>query len=359
VTDEAARLESVWRHAASSRFVTGWSAGELALRLAAGSDANDDCAILDVDGSGALVIGSDYIRGVKFTLFELGHLGFEDLGWYLAMANFSDVAAMGASPVGLLTVIRYPREMAEGDFAEVLAGIAEACQAIGASPLGGDVGSAERLFLSGTAFGICERDRVLRRSGARAGDLLILTGTVGTAAAALVYFDHCKSNGDQLRHELEDELLQSWRRPIARVTEGRMLAKQGAHACQDVSDGLRDTVEQLCRASGVGCRVAADSLPIENSVRAVADLAGLDPFALALSASVDFELAAAIAPEDLDTCRESFEAAGVDLHPVGEFTAEQDLVLLSENGEGPLPGTSWDHMTDDPAAATVKATRRP
>jgi thiamine-monophosphate kinase len=358
VTDEAARLKSVWRHAASSNFAEGWSAGELALRLRGGSDANDDCAILDVEGNGSLVIGSDYIRGVKFTLFELGHLGFHDVGWYLAMANFSDVAAMGATPVGLLTVIRYPREMTEGDFDEVLAGIAEACRAVGANPLGGDVGSAERLFLSGAAFGICEKDRVLRRDGARAGDLLVLTGPVGTPAAALVYFDHCKSNGDQLSRELEDELLQSWRRPIARVGEGRMLAELGAHACQDVSDGFRDTVEQLCRASGVGCRVAADSLPIEDSVCAVADLAGLDPVALALSASVDFELAGAIAPEDVDRCRERFEAAGRELHLVGEFTAEEDLILLSEGGGHPLPGTSWDHMTDDPAAVTIKATQR-
>jgi thiamine-monophosphate kinase len=358
MTDEATRLRAVWRHSATSLFAEDWSAGSLALRLAAGSDANDDCAILDVDGSGTLVIGSDYIRGVKFTLFELGRIGYRDLGWYLAMANVSDVAAMGATPVGLLTVIRYPREMAGEDFEEVLAGIAEACRLVGASPLGGDVGSAERLFLSGAAFGICERGRVLRRDGAREGDLLVLTGPVGTPAAALVYFSRHKNQGAELDPQLEDELLRSWRRPMARVAEGRLLARAGAHACQDVSDGFRDTVEQLCRASGVGCRVDADALPIEPSVHAVADLADLDPIALALSASVDFELATAIAPEDAERCREALDEVGGELHVVGEFTAERDLVLRSRQGSAPLPGTSWDHMTDDPAAATVNATKR-
>ncbi len=358
MSDEATRLQTVWRHAESSRFAEDWSAGELRLRLDGGSDANDDCAILEVKGRGTLVIGSDYIRGVKFTLFERGQLDLHDLGWYLAMANFSDVAAMGAKPVGLLTIIRYPREMREEEFDQVLAGIAEACSSVGANPLGGDVGSAERLFLSGTAFGICERGHVLRRNGARAGDLLVVTGAVGTPAAALVYFDRCKPGGQQLGHGSEDELLRSWRRPAARVAEGRLLAELGAHACQDVSDGFRDTVEQLCRASGVGCRVDAGSLPIEPSVRAVADLAGLDPVALALSASVDFELAGAVSPADLGECCERFQAAGSELHAVGEFTGERDLVLLSEDGSHALPGSSWDHMTDDPAGATIDATRR-
>lgn len=357
MTGEEARLAAVRRRTAKEDLAETWSAGDLALRLVAGSGANDDCAILDIEGSGTLVVGSDYIRGARFRLFELGFLEFYDLGWYLAMANFSDVAAMGAAPVGLLTVIRYPKEMADAEFDAVLEGIADACRAVGANPLGGDVGTAERLFLSGAAFGICEAGRVLRRTGARPGDLLAVTGPVGTPAAAMVFFDRVKPAGGTIAGPLEDELLAAWRRPGARVAEGRMLAELGALACQDISDGLRDTVAQLCRAGDIGCRIDAADLPIEPSVRAVAELADLDPVALALGASVDFELACAIAPEDLAPARNRFAAAGAELRVIGEFTAERELLLRSGENSIALPGASWDHATDDPAGAIVDAAR--
>src|SRR5205823_3775557 len=127
--------------------------------------------------------GSDYVRGSKFTLFELGHLSHYDLGYYLAIANFSDIAAMGAKPLALLSVVRYPPEMADSDFDLVLQGIADGAQACSAANVGGDIGEAERLMLSATALGVCAPGRALLRSGAKAGDVLCLTGEVGTAGA--------------------------------------------------------------------------------------------------------------------------------------------------------------------------------
>lgn len=358
MTGEQERLHAVRLRTAQQNLATTWSAGELAMRLIAGSDAADDCAILDVAGRGALVVGSDYIRGAGFRLFGLGLLDYYDLGWYLTMANVSDVAAMGAVPVGLLTVIRYPKDMADEDFDAVLAGIADACGEVGANPLGGDIGGAERLFLAGAAFGICESGTVLRRDGARPGDLLAVTGSIGAPAAALVWFDRYKSTHGQLPNGLEERLVAAWRRPQARVDEGRLLAEVGANACQDVSDGLRDTIEQLCRASGLGCRVVAADLPLDPGVHAVAERADLDPVALALGASVDFQLACALPPAALERCRRQFEEIGAELHVIGEFTEDRDLLLVRDGATHELPGVSWDHSTQDPAASIADASRR-
>jgi thiamine-monophosphate kinase len=224
--------------------------------------------------------------------------------------------------------------------------------------MGGDIGGAERLFLSASAFGICEAGGALRRSGARPGDLLAITGPVGTPAAAMVYFDRLAPNDQALEASAREELLDAWRRPQARVREGQALAELGAHACQDISDGLRDTVVQLCSASGVGCRIRSAELPIQPSVRGVAALADLDPVALALGASVDFELACAIAPQNVAAQQERFASLGSELHLVGEFTAEQDLILQTPEGDMAVPGASWDHATDDPVAAMLEASRR-
>lgn len=79
--------------------------------LLVGADAQDDCAVFRIQGTQDLVLGSDYVRGPKFRLYELGYLNDYDIGYYLAMANFSDIAAMGAQPIALLSVIRYPRTM--------------------------------------------------------------------------------------------------------------------------------------------------------------------------------------------------------------------------------------------------------
>src|SRR5690242_6324831 len=100
--DETRALTAIWRSVATAQsdgqLPCSWTVPGAELRLATGSADADDCAVIDVDGRCSLVLGSDYIRGVKFALYERGLMTPRDLGWYLAVANFSDVAAMGAMP---------------------------------------------------------------------------------------------------------------------------------------------------------------------------------------------------------------------------------------------------------------------
>ena len=126
--------------------------------LTAGVDAQDDCAVFRLTGEQDLVVGSDYVRGPKFRLYEMGLLDDYDVGYYLIAANVSDIAAMGARPIGVVTVVRYPPDMSDDTFTSTLRGIRDACRHFSAPNVGGDIGGAERLILSATALGVVCRN---------------------------------------------------------------------------------------------------------------------------------------------------------------------------------------------------------
>src|SRR4029077_1694630 len=215
-----------------------------------GVEAQDDAAVIRLTEDRYLVIASDFIRGTGFYLFELGYLNHYDLGYYLVVANLSDIAAMGARPMGLTTVIRYNPLMTDEQFTQVCCGIRDASRAYDVAVVGGDTGGYVSDVFAATAFGISNSGRVLLRSGAEIGDLVCISGTIGLPIAAIAYFKSAKLQGCSLSHELEHQLLQSWKKPSARVKEGILLAERRiAHACQDVSDGLKATVEQMSSLS--------------------------------------------------------------------------------------------------------------
>ncbi|HEX2316766.1 MAG TPA: thiamine-phosphate kinase [Thermomonospora sp.] len=315
-------------------------------RLLAGADAQDDCAVFRLDGAQELVLGSDYVRGVKFGLYELGYLDGHDLGYYLAMANFSDIAAMGAQPIALLSVVRYPRTMPDEEFARVLRGIDDACGRVGAPNVGGDIGTAERLILSASAVGVVEAGRSLLRSGARPGDRLCVTGPTGIAAAAQRYFGGLDETGTRLSAAAEESLLRAWRRPEALVAEGRRLSTSGlVTSCQDTSDGLKAGIVSIAARSGVGFVVEEEALPVVDAVAEVAERSGADLTALLLGDSVDFQLLFTVPEEHVAALRELFEDDGRRaFHVIGFATEAPEIVLRDGDGvPRDLPGAAWRH----------------
>ncbi|GAB3810425.1 thiamine-phosphate kinase [Micromonospora zhanjiangensis] len=335
-------------------FLTGQSGSEVgpgnpAITLAVGADRRDDCAVFDIGGSVSLVFGSDYVRGSKFRLYELGLLSDFDIGYYLVAANVSDVAAMGATPIGVCTVVRYPPDLTDERFRSVMAGIHQACTDFGTLNVGGDIGNAERLILSASAIGVCAPGKVLTRGGAKPGDVLCVTGPCGLLGAAVAYFPKREEKGWQLPEELEKRLLGSWKRPVARVAEGRLLAaKPYATACQDTSDGLKATIEQIAEASGVGFDVTTGDVPLDETVAAVAEVMGVGRTALAMSASADFQLAFTVGEQDLDACRADFLAHGLDLYAIGRATDAGEVRAVGPDGSvGALPGVAWKHQQSD------------
>lgn len=342
ISDEKDRIARFIRTQEPDHAVTiDVGTGTVALIL--GAAEGDDAALFRLHGDIDLVATTDYVRGTKFALYELGHLTLYDLGYYLVVANLSDIAAMGATPIGVLAVIRYPPEMSDDEFAVIVRGITDAARDHGARNVGGDIGEAERLILSGTALGAVAQGSALTRSGAAAGNDLWLTGPIGVAGAAVIYFSSLRPAGVLLPPKTEDLLLEAWRRPAARLPVGLALSRDHlATSCQDVSDGLRATLEELGRASGVGFQVRLDDIPIGQGVTSVASLLNVDPYALAMSASVDFELAFTAPASRRPDVLTAAVRAHVDCRLIGVATQETALVAVDGSGRRrPLPGVPW------------------
>lgn len=347
-SDEPARLANIISTVFADQ--AGWTrslSGNERVKLLVGADGQDDCAVFGLSGSMDLVVGSDYVRGSKFSLYELGYLDYFDVGYYLAMANFSDIAAMGAEPIGLLSVIRYPKAMSDEHFRSVTEGIDEACRSVGAFNVGGDIGTAERLILSASAIGVVESGCSLLRSGARPGDRLCLTGATGVAAAAQRYFGKLDVAGEKISKQNEETLISSWKRPQAKIWQGRLLSTSGSvTSCQDSSDGLKAAVESMAAHSGVGFVVDERALPIVDVVAEVARLADVDLTSLILGDSVDFQLACTVSADDVASLRAAFEEQGGHLYEIGVATAETSVILRRSDGTAdPLPGNAWRHAT--------------
>jgi thiamine-monophosphate kinase len=263
--------------------------------LASGQDAEG--AVLE-DG---LVVTQDVL--VESVHFRFEWTSWRDLGYKAAAVNLSDLAAMAAEPVGMLVGVAIPPETGDAAILELYEGIAEA----GVPVLGGDTTAAGEFSVSVTAVGRSER--VPGRAGARPGDVLVVTGRLGAAAAGLY----------ALEHGLEgfDELVQRHRRPPLRLEEGRRLGPV-AHALIDLSDGILSDAGRIAERSS--CRLAIDveSLPRAPRLEEVADL----PF---WTMGEDYELLGVVTSED---------AAALGLAVVGRV----------EEGSGVEPNlpAGWD-----------------
>jgi thiamine-monophosphate kinase len=210
--------------------------------------------------------------------FRLDWTSFCDLGYKAAAVNLSDLAAMGAEAEGLLVGFGAPADAEVEQVVELYEGLNEA----GVPVLGGDTTRATSWFLSVTAFGTSER--VPGRAGARPGDVRVVTGPLGGSAAGR----------HVLEHGLEgfDELAEAHRRPPLRLEEGRALARV-AHALVDLSDGIGSDAARMAERSG--CKVVLDLEAIPHAPR-IDEVADLAFWAL----GEDYELLAALAPEDAD-----------------------------------------------------------
>jgi thiamine-monophosphate kinase len=239
--------------------------------LAFGQDAEG--AVLE---DGFVVTQDELVEGVHF---RVEWTSWRDLGYKAAAVNLSDLAAMAADPVGLLIGLAVPPETRDAAILELYEGIAEA----GVPVLGGDTTAAGEFSVSVTAVGRSER--VPGRAGGRPGDVLVVTGPLGGAAAGLY----------ALEHGLEgfDELVERHRRPPFRLEEGRRLGPV-AHALIDLSDGILSDAARIAGRSSCKLVIDVESVPRAARLEEVAEL----PF---WTMGEDYELLAAVAPEDART----------------------------------------------------------
>jgi thiamine-monophosphate kinase len=296
-------------------------------------DLLDDAALLDPPPGRTLVLAADaMVAGVHF----LPEDPPETIGRKLLRVNLSDLAAMGAAPLGYLMTTAFPHGTAEDWIAGFVAGLAEDQREFGIQVLGGDtVGTAGPATFSLTILGTVAPGRALRRAGARPGDELWVSGSIGDGALGLLALTG--------RLPPDAHLARRYRLPEPRLALGQALVGV-ARAAMDVSDGLAQDLGHLCRAGGCGAVLQAASVPL--SAPAAAALAA-DPALLAriLGGGDDYELLFAAAPQDAALVREAGVAAGVAVTRIGRFTAGSEVVIEDAAGAPlALPAAGWSHM---------------
>ena len=284
----------------------------------------DDCAVLRF-GQTSWVAASDML---VFGHHFKGWAVPEDVGYKAVAINVSDVAAMGASPRFVLVSGAVPDPETA---LRLFEGVMEACREFGAYPIGGDTTRAEALTVDVAILGELSSPPVLR-SGARAGDLLAVTGELGASAAGLLALEGGETEWERLvRRHL---------RPEPRVEVGRAAAGLGVGAMMDLSDGLASDVRRVCGRSRVGCTVDLDLLPVVEDTRKFVGSLGRDPEELAATGGEDYELLISAPGPVLNALARS---VGVPVTVIGEVTAGAD-VDFRRAGEpvGDLSG--WDHF---------------
>jgi thiamine-monophosphate kinase len=256
----------------------------------------------------------------------------EDWGWKAVVASLSDLAAMAAEARWLVLALTVPEATPVATLERVYAGVGEACRAFAAALVGGDVSGGPALSLAVTALG--EAERPVPRSGARPGDRLCVTGPLGAAAAGLALLSSADPAAADLLARFPG-LAAAHRRPLPALAMGLALARAGATAMIDVSDGLAGDALHLAGASGTGLEIHDSAVPLAPGVAEAAALLGRDPMELALGGGEDFVLAAAL-PRMADL-------GGV--LDCGRFTPDPGRrVRMTRAGEAPLEGLAWDHF---------------
>ncbi|WP_027285736.1 thiamine-phosphate kinase [Rubritepida flocculans] len=290
-------------------------------------DLADDAALLAPPAGCELVLAADaMVAGVHFLADDPP----ETIGRKLLRVNLSDLAAMGAAPLGYLMTVALPRGLPDAWLAGFAAGLAEDQARFGLQVLGGDtVSTTGPVTLSLTILGTVPPGAALRRAGARPGDAIWVSGRIGDGWLGL----------RAARGEWPDPtgaLALRYRLPEPRLALGRAL-RGLAHACMDVSDGLLQDLSHLCRAGGVAAEVEAALIPVADAAAPIAALA---------TGGDDYELLLAAPPEAEAALRAAAAAAATPLTRIGRFTAGPPRVTLrGPGGDDITPERlGWSHL---------------
>lgn len=293
-------------------------------------DLGDDCALIPL-GTTTLAVSIDSsIEGVHF---RTDWLDFKEIGFRAAGAALSDLAAEGAKPIGVLVSLGVPPAPAGSDgddpAADIMTGVATMCHNLGARVLGGDLNRSDKYVVDVCVLGTA--DRPVRRSGAREGDTVWVTGYLGGAGLALEKLQ----NGARMATALRNR----YACPEPRIDAGLWLANHGATAMIDVSDGLASDGQHLSAASGVGIEINLEQIPCWESVEAMA----------AVASGEEFELLLTMPPTFGDTGASSFRSqTGLQLSRIGTCLRgaggrRGGLRLLDRSKPVPLP-PGYDHF---------------
>jgi thiamine-monophosphate kinase len=288
----------------------------------------DDAAVVEAERSTFEVLTTDtLVEGIHW---DPRFCSPADVGHKSLTVNLSDLAAMGAKPRAALLSLSLPSSWTRDTVDGFTEGFAAAAREHGVAVVGGNITATRGpAVINVTLTGSVRPRRALLRSGARAGDALYVTGSVGAALAGLLWLQDHPSPGEPADPGLA-ECVRRYRRPVPRVRIGSLFGRnRAASACMDLSDGLADAVRQVAEASGTGARIIGEQLPIPPAAREVFEARGKDPILSAAAGGDDYELLLAVPPRK-KRAAEALQrlSRGVPLTLIGEVTGDGRTVLV-------------------------------
>ena len=257
--------------------------------------------------------------------------------------NVSDLAAKGVRPTAILASLGLPRGLTEGDIEQIGRGLNAGAREYGAYVLGGDTNEASDLVISCAAFGTCEKQSFMRRSGAKPGDLVAVTGPFGKTAAGLKVL----LEGFSASPEVKETLVKAVLIPQARLQEGLTLAQTRAvTASIDSSDGLAWSLHEISRASHVGFII--EKLPVAREAEEFAEAHGLDPAELALYGGEEYELVITVKAELWKRVEEAVKKVGGSIMKIGFATRAPAILFRGKEGTLLIEAQGWEHFKTHP-----------
>jgi len=307
--------------------------------------AGDDAALL-APPAGALLVatcdaqveGRHFVRGIATP---------EEIGRKVLAVNLSDVAAMGARPLWALVSLLLPPALDIAVLDGIYAGLSALAGTYEVAVVGGNVSATGGpLTIDVTLLGTVARAQARRRDAGQPGDAILVTGSLGAAAAGLLALVTAPGTAG-----VPEAILERARRalaaPVPRVREGLALAATGAvNAMLDISDGLASDLRHLCSRSDAGAEIDAASVPVDRAAEVIAHAYGRDPLALALSGGEDYELLFTVPQARVATALAAVQGVGASASVVGRLT-EPGMGIrlrLPDGTTRPLEPAGWDHL---------------
>ncbi len=305
-------------------------------------DIGDDAAVVEPVRNRLEVVTTDAI--VDGVHVDRRFVPPRAIGHRAVAVNLSDLAAMGAKPRLLTLSMALPDQLPVDDFDGIVAGALEAAGSGGARLVGGNITQTPGpLIVDVTAIGSVHRRRILRRAGARPGDHIFVSGTLGDARAGLALL----ASGDRDGADSWPALVARYLHPEPRIGLGHELGASGlASSAVDLSDGLGDAMARLTTDFGLGCEIAVTALPLSDGARAVWARRGADPVSEAVAGGDDYEIAFTVRPKvarRIASVRRACE--GLALTHIGVVTKTPECWIVDAGRRRAPLGRGYEHFS--------------
>lgn len=294
----------------------------------------DDAAVIDHFGRQTVITTDMLVEGIHFDLMytPLKHLGYKSV-----VVNLSDVYAMNATPTHITVSIAFSNRFSVEALTDFYEGVYAACDKYNVDLIGGDTSSSQKGFIiSVTAIGEAQPDKIVKRSGAKPGNLVCVSGSLGAAFLGLTILEREKKiflENPAIQPDLEDQqyivgriLKPEARKDIVAFFEENNMVPT---SMMDVSDGLSSEILHICRQSQTGCKLYEDKIPVNDQARQFAYKLELDPTACALSGGEDYELVFTVdqSQYDLLVRNEEISIIGYITEP------DEDCHIITKGGQ--------------------------